>query len=316
MSALFFMTCLYNDYASWIKKQFGERVQKISVNAGFTCPNRDGSKSTGGCIYCDNTAFNPSFALHTHPVHQQLKEGIAYFSVKYPAQKYIAYFQSFTNTYAPVDVIRKKMEEALTVPGVIGISVATRPDCISDEILEMMAGFSKRYFITVEYGVESTNDPTLEIINRCHSWNDSINAIRKTAYYGLFCGVHMILGLPGETQEDFLTHADRISNLPVNFLKLHQMQILTDTAAENMYHDKPELFSIMNVDEYTDLACRFLTRLHPQIIVERFSGESPHERVIAPMWNRIKNFELTEIIRRKLKEREWCQGMYIKGLCP
>jgi hypothetical protein len=310
------MTPCYNDYSSFIKKRFGERVQKISIDAGFTCPNRDGSKSTGGCIYCDNAAFNPAYASRSKSITDQLQEGIAYFSEKYPSQKYIAYFQSFTNTYAPVQTVKEKIEEALSCKGVAGVSVATRPDCISDEILEMLAGFNKRHFITVEYGVESTYDSTLKTINRCHSWNDSIQAIRKTAFFGLYCGVHLIIGLPGETEADFLNHAVNISRLPVNFLKLHQLQILSGTTAEKLFSEKPELFTILSVDEYSDLMCSFVARLHPDIVIERFTGESPPERVIAPRWNKIKNFEVTEIIRRKLTERNIRQGIDYPALRP
>jgi len=316
LSALFFMTAGYNDYSSFIKKRFGERVQKISVNAGFTCPNRDGSKGTGGCIYCDNTTFNPAYTSVHKPILEQINEGIAYFSEKYPAQKYITYFQSYTNTYASVQVVKERIQEALSCKEVVGVSVATRPDCISDEILEMLAGFSKRHFITVEYGVESTYDATLKTINRCHSWNDSVQAIRKTAFYGLYCSVHLIIGLPGENETDFLNHAVNISRLPVNFLKLHQLQILSGTAAEKLFNQKPELFKILSVDEYTDLMCRFVAKLHPEIIIERFTGESPPERVIAPRWDKIKNFEVTEIIRRKLAEKNISQGMDYPALRP
>ena len=305
------MSGSYNDYSGYIKNKFGTRVQKISVNTGATCPNRDGTKGTGGCIYCDNEAFNPAYALSSKTISQQLTEGIQYFSKKYPSQKYIAFFQSFTNTYQPVDIIRKNVEEALSYPGVVGVSLATRPDCVSDEILEMLSGFAKKHFIVVEYGVESSLNKTLELINRCHTWEDSIDAIRRTSGYGLKTCAHLIIGLPGETEKDFIHHAQEISKLPVDFIKMHQLQILSGTQASELYKKDPEIFRIFSVDDYTDIMCGFITHLSPSIIIERFSGESTPGRVIAPKWNRKKNFEITEIIRSKLKERNLTQGQRI-----
>jgi len=302
------MQQLYNDYSGFIKNKFGCRVQKISVNTGLTCPNRDGSKGTGGCIYCNNESFNPAYALGSKTITQQLDEGINYFSKKYPSQKYIAYFQSFSNTYESADSIKKRIEEALSFRNIVGISIATRPDCINDEILEMLASFSKKYFFVIEYGIESSINRTLEQINRCHSWEDSVNAIRKTSYYGIYSCAHLIIGLPGEAEEDYISHAKEISKLPVNFIKLHQLQILKGTKAEEMYISKPELFLIPSLEEYTDIICEFISNLSPDIIIERFTGESPPEMVVAPKWNRIKNFEVTEIIRKKLKERGIYQG--------
>ena len=308
MSALFFMAQLYNDYSGFIKKQFGCRVQKISVSAGFTCPNRDGNKGTGGCIYCDNSAFNPSYINQQKSISQQLKDGIDYFAVKYPSQKYIAYFQSYTNTYSSADIIKAKIEEAINYPGIAGISVATRPDCINDEILQMLAEYTMKCFVAVEYGVESTIDKTLELINRCHSWSDSVNAINKTASYGISTCAHLIIALPGENENDFIHHVKELSVLPVSFVKFHQLQILSQTPVAKMYSENPELFRIYNVDEYCDLMCELISHLNPRIIIERFTGESPPERVIAPKWNKIKNFEVTEIIHRKLAKKGIRQG--------
>lgn len=303
----------YNDYSSYFRQQFSERIQKISIDAGFTCPNRDGTKAYGGCLYCDNNTFNPFYCTPKKTITDQLDEGIAFFSAKYKTQKYLAYFQAYTNTYAPFDWLTKLYEEALHHKKVIGLVIATRPDCINDEILDYLAQLSKNYYIVVEYGVESTLNKTLELVNRCHTFEESVSAIEKTAEREIHTGVHLILGLPGENKEIMLHHANKISMLPVETLKLHQLQIICNTPIAGLFNEKPHVFPYFTVDEYIELVSCFIERLNPTIIIERFISESPPEMLISPKWNRIKNFEIVSKIERRLEARNTWQGWLYNG---
>ena len=216
----------WNDYSSYIRRTFGQRVQKISVNAGFTCPNRDGKISKEGCIYCTNKSFSPFYCNSDDSISEQLRKGIDFFSPKYNAQKYLAYFQSYTNTYDNVNALRHKYDEALSVDGVIGLVISTRPDCVNDEIMRLLADYAKEKYVEIEFGLESTKNTALELINRGHTYEQAVDAIMLAQKYGIMSGVHLILGLPYETEDDFYLHAEKISQLPISTLKLHQMQVL------------------------------------------------------------------------------------------
>ncbi len=298
----------WNDYSSYIKSIFGVRVQKISVNAGFSCPNRDGTKGINGCIYCNNSSFSPFYCKPEVPIAKQLEKGIEFFGKKYKTQKYLAYFQSGTNTYASPDILFESYKEALSVQGVMGLVVGTRPDCLSDKTLEMLSEIAKEKYVCVEFGAESCNNETLQTINRGHSWEDTAQAVNRTAKAGLVTGLHIILGLPGEKEKDFLSHASKISDLPVNLLKIHQMQILKNTALEILYSDKPDLFIKFTPDSYAEIIVKFCEKLSPNIIIERFTSESPREMLIAPDWKGKKNFEVSHIIEKKFKELNSWQG--------
>lgn len=278
------------------------RIQKISINAGFTCPNRDGRVGWGGCTYCNNQTFIPEYCQPSKSVTQQLEEGIHFFRKKYPEQKYIAYFQSYTNTYAPLQHLIDLYQEALAFPDVIGLSIGTRPDCVNDELLDYLAGLLPKYQVTLEYGVESTLDDTLQLINRGHNFACAQKAIEATAQRGITVGVHLILGLPQESKEQILAHADRISTLPVNVLKLHQLQLVRGTKMAEQYAAHPEWFQLYTVDEYIDLVIDFMARLRSDIKVERFVSQSPKELLIAPDWG-LKNYEFTDKLRKRQKER-------------
>ncbi len=301
----------YNSYSKWIRKIFNERVQKISVDAGFTCPNRDGSKGTGGCIYCDNSTFSPDYCSQTKSITQQLDEGIAFFNKKYPTQQYIAYFQNYTNTYSELNILEKLYLEALSHKNIVGIAVSTRPDCVENGVLELLAELSKKYFVTIEFGVESTSNKTLNLLNRCHSFEDSKNAITKAASFKLQIGVHLILGLPGEDHNQIIEHAKQLSLLPINILKLHQLQAIKGTKLAELYTNNPDIIKLYSIEEYIDLTIDFLENLSPEIIIERFTSESPLAKVIAPNWKGIKNFEIVEKIRKRLIERNTYQGRLI-----
>ena len=298
-------TPYYNDYGTWIRRQFEFRVQKISIDAGFTCPNRDGRISTGGCIYCDNRTFNPSYCQRRLSVSNQLAEGKQFFARKYPDMKYLAYFQAFTNTYAPIAQLKALYEEALQVENIVGIVIGTRPDCVSDELLDYLAELNERTFVLVEYGLESTNNDTLLRINRGHSFEQSVSALERTHQRGLLTGAHIILGLPGEDAAESLRQAPILSQLPIDILKIHQMQIIRGTRLAEEFEREP--FHIYTVDEYIELIAQYIQRLRPDMVLERFVSQSPKELLIAPHWG-LKNYEFTNKLVNYLKAKDIHQG--------
>ncbi|MCD8177645.1 MAG: TIGR01212 family radical SAM protein [Tannerellaceae bacterium] len=297
----------YNDFGEFLRQQFPYKVQKISIHAGFTCPNRDGTKGHGGCTYCNNQTFSPEYCHTDRTVTQQILDGMAFFARKYPAMKYLAYFQAYTNTYAELNRLQKLYEEALAVEGVVGLIIGTRPDCMPDSLLQYLEELSQKYFVLVEYGVESTLNRTLQRINRGHTFEDSLNAIIRTAQKSIFTGAHMILGLPGESREDILQHADILSGLPLTTLKLHQLQLIRNTRMAKEYSDAPDSFHLFDVDEYIELVIDFIEKINPSIYLERFVSQSPKELLIAPDWG-LKNFEFTARVNKRLKERNTWQG--------
>ncbi len=298
----------YNDYSSFIKEQFSERVQKISLDTGFTCPNRDGTKGLGGCTYCNNNTFNPNYCKPDKSITQQLDEGIAIFSKKYKTQRYLAYFQAYTNTYADINLVKKLYNEAINHPDVIGLVIGTRPDCINEDLINFLSDLSKENFISLEFGVESTLDRSLESINRCHTYQETIDAYELSKDKGLHLGAHMIIGLPGESRDDILNHAVELSKLPINSLKLHHLQVVKHTMMAVQYKENPDQFSFYTVDEYIDLITEFVALLRPDIIIERFISQSPFRLLIAPNWNGLKNFEIVAKIDNKLVEKDLWQG--------
>lgn len=303
----------WNDYSSYIKSIFIVRVQKISVDAGFTCPNRDGKISTEACIYCTNESFSPFYCNPGLSITEQLQKGIDFFSPKYNTQKYLAYFQSYSNTYGSLDKLKKLYLEALSVKGVEGLVIATRPDCIDEHILEMLKDICKDKYLSIEFGAESTLDKTLEFINRGHSWQQTVDAVNLTSGFGINCGLHLIIGLPGETESDFFHHADIVSKLPIKTIKIHQMQVLRNTALEKLYYQSPELFFDLALENYVAVIIKFITRLNPDIIIERFTSESPKDMIIYPDWKGKKNFEISHIVAAQMRKQNLTQGMeYVK----
>lgn len=299
----------WNDYSSYIKNIFGVRVQKISVDAGFTCPNRDGQIGTGACIYCTNESFSPFYCSPELSVKEQLEKGIAFFSPKYNTQKYLAYFQSYTNTYGEIEHLKKLYTDALAVEGVVGLVIATRPDCINEEILAMLKEITSGKYLSIEYGAESTNNKTLELINRGHTWQQTVDAVLVTKKYEINCGLHFIIGLPGESKDDFFRHADLISQLPIKTLKIHQMQVLKRTRLEKLYEQNPELFYNLELENYIKLISQFISRLNPEIVLERFTSESPKEMIIYPDWKGKKNFEISHMVAAEMRKQKLTQGM-------
>lgn len=307
------MTKRYTNYTTVVREKFGVRVQKISINAGFTCPNRDGSKGRGGCTYCNNQTFVPGYCHPVKTITQQIDEGIRFFSKKekYYNQAYLAYFQSYTNTYDSLEKLESIYGEAIRHPAIKGIVVGTRPDCVDERILSYFADLSRERYVMIEYGIESTNDATLERINRGHDYQCAVDAINLTASMGIPVGAHMILGLPGEDREMILGHADRLNQLPLDALKLHQLQLVRGTLMAREAREYPERFSFFKAEEYIDLIIDFVERLKPEIAIERFVSQSPGNLLISPDWG-LKNFEFVARLEKRMEERDTWQGKSIR----
>ncbi|MGC9374907.1 MAG: TIGR01212 family radical SAM protein [Bacteroidales bacterium] len=303
----------FNAYSNYFKQTFGERVQKVAIDAGFTCPNRDGTKGRGGCTYCNNDAFNPSYCTPDKSVTQQINEGIEFHEKRYRrSNKFLAYFQAYSNTYAPLDKLKIIYDEALSVPGIAGLVIGTRPDCIDEEKLKYFQQLSEKYYIILEYGIESCSNETLKRINRGHTFEDAVEALVKTKKFGIKTGAHFIIGLPGETKEYILSQAKTISSLPIDTIKFHQLQIIKRTAMEKEYYNHPEKFTFFELSEYIDFFVRFIERLNPDFVVERFAGEVPPRFLAGPGWGLIRNDQILVKFEKKLKELDTWQGKFFE----
>ena len=294
---------LYNEFPLFLKRYFPYKVQKISLNAGFTCPNRDGTKGQGGCTYCNNQTFNPEYCRTEKTIKVQLEEGKRFFAHKYPEMKYLAYFQAYTNTYAGLESLKRKYEEALSVDDVVGLVIGTRPDCMPDELLQYLENLNRQTFLLVEYGIETTCDETLKRINRGHTYADTVETVQRTAARGILTGGHVILGLPGESHDDMVSQAGVLSELPLTTLKMHQLQLIRGTRMAYEYEQNPAGFHLFNdVNEYIELVIDYIEHLRPDIVPERFVSQSPRELLIAPDWG-LKNYEFTARVQKRMKER-------------
>lgn len=312
----------YSSFVGYFKRKYGERLQKIVLDAGFTCPNRDGKVGRGGCTYCDNAAFHPSYSTSGKSLHQQLDEGIEFHKVRYrTTEHYLAYFQSFSNTYAPLERLKALYEEALSHPDVVGIVIGTRPDCVDEAKLDYLASLATSGFpggqqskpfdnpiVIVEYGIESCYDTVLERINRGHDFQTARRAVHMTAERGIDVGAHFILGLPGETRQMMLDACSLINELPLRSVKFHQLQIVKNTRMERDYADNPADFERFSLDEYLDFFVDMLERLRPDLYIERFAGEVPPRFVNETPWGLIRNVELLRLLDKKLEERSTWQG--------
>lgn len=301
----------YRTYSDYLSSIFPTRVQKISINAGFTCPNRDGRVGVGGCTYCNNQTFNPEYCKSDKSVSQQIEEGISFFRKKYENQLYLAYFQAYTNTYGSLSELKAKYEEALSHEGVVGLVIGTRPDCVDDELLDYLSFLARNYYIMVEFGVESTNDETLKFINRGHDFEAVKRAVQAASGRGLHTCAHLILGLPKEDREMILSHADRISELPLDVVKLHQLQLIKGTVMARQFEENPEWFHLYGLDEYIGLLVDFIERLNPKFVIERFVSQSPKNLLIAPDWG-VKNYEFTSKLEKELDRRDALQGRFFR----
>ncbi len=301
----------YNAYAPHFKNLFGERVQKISVDAGFACPNRDGTKARGGCTYCNNDAFNPSYCDPKKPINQQVKEGIEFHKVRYRrANKYLVYFQPYSNTYAPLPHLKKLYEDALSLQGVIGLVIGTRADCVNDEILDYLKQLSEKHYIVIEYGVESIYNQTLSRINRADTFAQAIDSISKSAAHGLNVGAHFIFGLPGESRQMMMESVNKINQLPLNSIKFHQLQIVQGTAMAKDFAKNPRSYNLFSFEDYIDFIIRFTEKLNPSFIIERFAGEVPPRFLAGPGWGLIRNDQINVAIEKEMEKRDTWQGKY------
>ena len=299
----------FNSYAAYFKRTFGSRMQKVTINAGFSCPNRDGKISWGGCTFCRNDAFTPSYCASEKSITQQIEEGIEFHRRRYrTAQRYLAYFQSFSNTYAPLERLRECYDEALAHPDVAGIVVGTRPDCVDEEKLDYFAELARDKYVILEYGVESCYDATLKRINRGHDFATAVRAIEMTAARGIHCGAHFILGLPGESDQMLLEQVEKINALPLTTIKFHQLQLFKDTPLAREYDEHPEHFRFWTVEEYIDLFVEIVRRLRPDIVIERFAGEAPPRYHHTQGWGLIRNETLLMMLDKKLEAKGVHQG--------
>jgi len=299
----------FNSYSDYFRGKFGGRVQKLALDAGFTCPNRDGSKGKGGCTFCNNDAFNPSYCHPSLSVSEQLKLGIDFLGRRYRGLSgYLAYFQAYSNTYAPLNKLIDLYEEALSFPGIKGLIIGTRPDCIDNEKLDYFAGLSEKFYIAIEYGVESCYDKTLARINRGHDFRVSTEAIRETAGRGIKTGAHFIFGLPGETIEEMLDEARVISQLPLSTVKFHQLQVIKGTPIEKEFREDPSAFVFFSYEQYVEFFITFLERLNPSIVVERFTGEAPPGLLAEKRWDMKRTEAIVRHVEQRLEELETWQG--------
>ena len=306
----------FNSYAGYFRRTFGSRVQKVTINAGFTCPNRDGTLGTGGCTFCNNGAFTPSYCQPSKSVTRQIEEGIEFHRNRYrTASRYLAYFQSFSNTYAPLDRLRELYDEALAHPEVAGVVVGTRPDCVDEEKLDYFASLVRERgkYVAIEYGIESVNDRTLQQINRGHDFATARRAVEMTAERGLHVGAHFILGLPGESDEELVAQTEIINSLPLTTIKFHQLQVFANTAMAEQYDADPGQFRFWEVGEYIDLFVEILRRLRPDIVVERFASEAPPRYHYGRNWGLIRNETLLAMLEQRLRERGAYQGELYVG---
>jgi radical SAM protein (TIGR01212 family) len=300
----------YNDLNTYLRNLFGCRVQKISVDAGLTCPNRDGTIAVGGCIYCNLRGSGTGAHSKGLSVRQQLIDGKKSLSRRYWAKKFIAYFQSFSNTYAPLPLLKSLYAEALEVEDIVGLSVGTRPDCVDEPVLDLLQDYARRCLVWVEYGLQSARDKTLALINRGHDVQCFIDAVEKTKNRGIKICAHVILGLPHETREDVLHTATAIQKLGIDGIKLHLLYVVKGTRLEALYQQRE--FKCLEQQEYVDLVCDFLERISPEMVVQRLTGDPHPKELAAPAWSLKKN-ETLELIHKTLEKRDSWQGKYVKG---
>lgn len=300
----------YNTYRPYIKEKLGYRVNKLSVDMGFTCPNRDGNLAIGGCVYCNNDSFVPPYARARYSMDQQISNGMTYLRKRFKAEKFIIYFQSYTNTYDSVDKLEEMYREALKYDDVIGIAVGTRSDCIDEEKLSMFEEIAKEYYVCLEYGIESIYDKTLDYMNRGHDYQSVLDAIEMSKGRGFEIGAHIIVGMPTETKEEMLQMADEVSSLGIDVFKVHNLHIVRNTPLARMYKENP--FELFGFEEYVSFVVDFLERLSPEMIIERLFTDTPHQLLIAPDWGK-SHLQILQAIEAELEKRDTYQGRFYQN---
>ncbi len=292
----------YTTYADFLSRYLPGKIQKIAVNAGFSCPNRDGTIGWGGCAFCTNESFVPSYCNAGDTIAEQLRKGVLFFRRKYPAMQFLAYFQAYTNTYASVDNLRRRYYEALEADGVVGLVIATRPDCLPDDVMSLLEELARQTFLCVEIGIETVHNRTLRLIHRGHDYATSATAVKELAARNIHVGAHMILGLPGELRHDILQQAKTIAQLPIQTIKLHQLQILRGTPMERLYHAHPELFLSFTPQSYASIVLDYLSFLPPSVALDRFVNQSPPQLLATPGWG-LKNYEFLAVLHNEYDKR-------------
>ena len=293
------MAKYYKDYADFLACYFDGKVQKLSIDAGLSCPNRDGTLGTGGCSYCINRSFSPDYCRQIDSISDQVEAGKKFFSRKYPNMRYLAYFQAYTGTHASLEKLKAMYEEALSQDGVVGLVIGTRPDCMPDSLLDYLQKLSEKCFVMVEYGAESSHDRTLRTVNRCHTWASVVDAVRRTAERSIHTGLHLILGLPGEEIDDMILTVDRVSQLPVEVVKFHQLQLLRGTRLSRQVAEGDVTIKRWALEEYIDLCAMIVRRLNPEIAIDRFTSQSPEDMLEWPRWG-VKNYQFVSLLDKKL----------------
>lgn len=299
----------YRSFGRYMREKFGFTVYKINVDAGFTCPNRDGTLGVSGCIYCNNDSFRPGVCKPTLSVADQIRNGAAHVRKRFGAEHFLVYFQPYTNTYAPVARLEALYHEALAEPSVIGLAIGTRPDAVDREKLEMIESLAADHFILLEYGLQSIYDKSLQFINRGHDYQAFLDALELTKNRGIFIGAHIIAGFPTETREETLSMAEEISALPIQFLKIHQLQVVRHTPLEDMYKRQP--FPTFDYQGYLDFLADFIERLSPEIVLQRLFATAPDDILLAPLWGRSRH-QIMRDIEKTLEQRDTFQGRRYK----
>lgn len=305
----------YNAIANRIKDKYGGRIQKVSVNAGFTCPNRDGTRGFGGCIYCNNRSFTPAYCLDDHDITSQINKGIEFLEERYRSPKfYAAYFQAYSNTYKPLEELKAIYNKALSHERINGLVISTRPDCVNESILDYLADLSKSYYVSIEYGIESCYDETLRWINRGHTFEESKCAISRTAAKGLHVTAHILFGLPGESSGQMLQQASILSGLPIDAVKFHHLQVIRDTPLARLYMQDPDRLYLFTLEEYVEFIIEFLEKLDPKIAVDRLVSEAPPSHRLNPGWGNKRADWIQKKIESVMEEKDTWQGKRLKNL--
>ncbi|MGI9553317.1 MAG: TIGR01212 family radical SAM protein [Thermodesulfobacteriota bacterium] len=301
----------YNSYHDYLRERFGCRVHKVSLDMGFTCPNRDGNVAQGGCVYCNNDSFVPPYARSRYKMDFQIKHGIEYLKNRFKAEKFIIYFQAYTSTYGEAEELERMYKEALKYDGVVGLAVGTRSDCIDEEKIEIFERLARDYYVSIEYGIESIYDKTLEFMNRGHDYNSVLDAIELSKNRDLHIGTHIIVGMPTETEQEMLAMADEVSTLGVDTFKVHNLHIIKNTPLARMYKENP--FNLFSYEEYLEFIVKFIERLSPDIMLERLFTDTPQDLLIAPKWKERHN-EIIYGIKQALERKESYQGKMYNNL--
>lgn len=293
----------YRDFSDFLAGHFPGKMQKLTIDGGLTCPNRDGTLGRDGCIYCSNRSFTPSYCRSNMSVSEQIATGKRFFARKYPSMRYLAYFQSFTGTYADSSRLIALYTEALAAEGVDGLIIGTRPDCLNPGLLEWLSQLAQERFVMIEFGAETSHDATLQRINRCHTWQAVVEAVETTHRAGIATGLHIINGLPGENEEMIMQTVEAINRLPVDVVKFHQLQVVRGTPLARMWQEGTADLISWTAQQYAELCADIVLRLRPDIAIDRFVSQSPDELLITPRWG-LKNYEFTSLVIKALKRRQ------------